>query len=598
MSSPVNANSHHGRLSRAVLAGVLIVYAVVLMFAAARMAPTYDEPAHLAAGLYTWRSGWCSLYNVNPPLTKLMAAVPVLLAGAREDWSRIRPPPARPELMVGNDFVTANGPSIFWLVTLGRWGCLPFPVLGAYLCYRWGRELFGSASGWVALLLWCGCPTILGHGALLTADVPAAAVGLLAGYSFWRWLERPSLEGAVWNGVVLGLCWLVKLTWVILPGIWLCVWSLHRWGCSARTLSWQRGAGHLGISVLVGLMVLHVGYGFEGSLTPLGAYRFHSSLLTGQPVRSPVPIEGNRFMDSWVGRVPLPLPSPFVQGLDAQRQDFEEPHDLYFAGRRSEEGWWYFYLAAFLLKEPVGFLALLAAAGVYRVYRHRRWEEWARLAGVWLPPMLIIGFVSAHPRLNYYRYILPALPFLFLWTGGLAEVVEQRRRRPVSVLVILGVVWHIVSGFSSVPYSISYVNALGGGMRNGDAWFIDSNFDWGQDLFALRRWQQAHPEARPLMVCYFGPCPPELAAVDCVDPPVELLDGSLRPPTYQIPPGWYALSASVVHATERTVPGSRGRFQAVRSGGLNVFEAESPLARAGGSILIYHVVRREGAVRE
>jgi hypothetical protein len=43
---------------------------------------------------------------------------------------------------------------------------------------------------------------------------------------------------------------------------------------------------------------------------------------------------------------------------------------------------------------------------------------------------------------------------------------------------------------------MSYFNEAVGGPENGHAYLVDSNIDWGQDLFFLRRWLDKHPEAR------------------------------------------------------------------------------------------------------
>src|SRR5437773_734910 len=52
--------------------------------------------------------------------------------------------------------------------------------------------------------------------------------------------------------------------------------------------------------------------------------------------------------------------------------------------------------------------------------------------------------------------------------------------------------------------SLSYFNEMAGGPENGAAHLLDANIDWGQDLLELKRWCDAHPEARPLYLGYFG----------------------------------------------------------------------------------------------
>ena len=87
-----------------------------------------------------------------------------MLAGARTDWSRFSDSPGdRPEFALGEDFVSANGARIFWVVTLARWACIPFSVLGGYFCYRWSSQLYGRTPGLLALALWCFCPNVIAN---------------------------------------------------------------------------------------------------------------------------------------------------------------------------------------------------------------------------------------------------------------------------------------------------------------------------------------------------------------------------------------------------------------------------------------------------
>ena len=45
--------------------------------------PTVDEVVHLPAGITYWQKGTFRLYHHNPPLVKLVAALPVVMAQAR-----------------------------------------------------------------------------------------------------------------------------------------------------------------------------------------------------------------------------------------------------------------------------------------------------------------------------------------------------------------------------------------------------------------------------------------------------------------------------------------------------------------------------------
>jgi len=110
---------------------VCLVHVSLLAYGARVHSPTYNEPAHLVAGLSYWSFGRFDVYSVNPPLVKLVAALPVLAVGCKTDWSSFSSGPgARPEVSLGESFVHANGERSLWLITLPRWACIPFSLLG------------------------------------------------------------------------------------------------------------------------------------------------------------------------------------------------------------------------------------------------------------------------------------------------------------------------------------------------------------------------------------------------------------------------------------------------------------------------------------
>jgi hypothetical protein len=149
----------------------------------------------------------------------MVAALPVLAAQARVDWQHYQGG-SRPEFRVGYEFITINGERTWWLFTLARWACIPFSLLGGYVCFRWSTDLYGPVSGLVSLTLWCFCPNILAWGATINPDVGAAAVGVFACWLFAAWLKKPSWSGALGCALALGVALLIKSTWLILLVVW------------------------------------------------------------------------------------------------------------------------------------------------------------------------------------------------------------------------------------------------------------------------------------------------------------------------------------------------------------------------------------------
>ena len=175
--------------------------------------PTIDEAAHLPAGVSHWQFGKFRLYHVNPPLVRLVAALPVVALQPEIDWSQysedVR---ARPSFGIGIAFIEQQGFTGVWYYTVARWACLVFTLLGAWACYRFAGALYGPYAARLALVIWCFSPTVLANAAMVTPDLGAAACGLAATLFFHRWLNKGNWASAIWCGLWLGLALLTKST--------------------------------------------------------------------------------------------------------------------------------------------------------------------------------------------------------------------------------------------------------------------------------------------------------------------------------------------------------------------------------------------------
>src|SRR5579871_6692107 len=101
---------------RSVVVALVALYAALLLYGAAVHSPVNVEVAALPAGIAQWHFARFDVSQVNPPLTRFVAASPVLFADAKTDWSVMHAGPgARPEWALGGPFFAANGPRTFWL---------------------------------------------------------------------------------------------------------------------------------------------------------------------------------------------------------------------------------------------------------------------------------------------------------------------------------------------------------------------------------------------------------------------------------------------------------------------------------------------------
>jgi hypothetical protein len=358
-------------------------------------------------------------------------------------------------------------------------------------------------------------------------------------------------------------------------------------------------AGQFGLILVVAMLLLNLGYGFSGTLTSLGKFDFVSRSMTGEKSSGETGtlVKGNRFTGSLLGSVRMPVPKDYLMGIDVQKWDFERRPASYLGGQWSRDGWWYYYLYALAIKEPLGTWVLLAMAllmaGTSFLNNVKQHSGLTFLNSLFLllPAVFILFLVSSQTGMNHHmRYALPALPFLFVWMGRVGRDIVGGSKL-VLFLVIALLAWIAFSSLSVYPHSIAYFNELVGGPRNGHKHLINSNIDWGQDLMGVKRWLDRNPNAQPFFFAYSLPLvSPQVAGIETAPPPTieqlrdaRKLDQASDAETQKQPdakesqllaPGWYAVSVSCLHS---------------KSGRYEYFEPLEPQAHIGWSILIYHL---------
>jgi len=274
----------------------------------------------------------------------------------------------------------------------------------------------------------------------------------------------------------------------------------------------------------------------------------------------------NRFRNSWLGRLPVPLPEDFVLGVDLQKWDISRHRWSYLRGRWRDHGWWYYYLYGFLVKVPLGTLGLLGIATWTRLWqrkKQRSFEEGVLLTTIGAL-LVLISFQTGLSK--HFRYALPLFPLLFVWVGQVSCWSQAGKRwRRLVILLLLGA--SLTSSAAHSPYWISYFNAAAGGPKNGHSHLLSSNIDWGQDLLRLQQWCQQHPEVSDLKISYH---------LHLISPRVVGLDdwtqneSTITSSNWS--PGWYAISVNHLRS---------------RSGAYKRFLELEPVDRIGYSIYIY-----------
>ncbi len=463
-------------------ASILAAMAVVMAASARRLTLTYDEPAHYRYGLQILSRRTAERFADSTMPVTALNAIP-RAAG----WAFARLQTGGAARRLGRDPRAGRYVTMFAAV-----------LLGAVVC-RWANELYGPAAGLFSLALCAFEPEILAHGQLITTDLYAALAVTLALYCFRRFVERPGLGRAAAGAAALGLAQLAKHAALILYPVFVMILAVRhsrrlarvprRGDFSGAARAAAAAAGWAIFFISVSSAVIAAGFLFEGAGRPLDAYDFRSSLGRALQARA-----------GPLGRLPLPLPSPYLQGLDwSQRyeEDGGVSGNLYLFGRLRPKGspfaGYYFY--ALLFKVPLAVQAALWAALAAYVVRRKRFDfrrdevyllAPAAAAAVWFGL-----FFKAQVGV---RYVLFALPPLLVFCGSLLEGWEGFGPWRRAALLLLPL-WQAASVLSWYPHFLPYFNELIMDRTRCYRVLADSNIDWGQGEWYLRRYMKAHPGA-------------------------------------------------------------------------------------------------------
>lgn len=456
---------------------------------------TFDETAHLGAGVSYLERGDFRLNPEHPPLAKMIAAAPLALMsrGGGDYASKAWAGPATDEWTFGFELI--NGPEAAPARRDPAARLIParlaMLVLGLGLClavYAWVREMSGPDGALVALALAVTCPTILAHARLVTTDQPGA-LGLVATtWLFWRWTRRPGTGRAAAMGGALAAALLMKFNaLLVVPAIVV----LAVGAVAARRVPIEKAATGLALALGIGFVGVWAGYGLRYAASPDPSFSMPWSDLSAPP--SPAVA---------FAREHHLLPEAYLFGLAYARAE-ASGRTGFLDGEESNGGWFRYFPEVFLFKTPLAFLALTlwsigAATGTAR---GKSLDGWC----IALPPIALVA-VSIASRFNIgHRHIAPVYPFLCVAAAPAgAWLAERGRRRFVAAALLAGCA---VSFLFATPGYLSYFNFLAGGPRGAWHHVVDSNIDWGQDLLRLKTWMAAQRVA-DVDLAYFGTADP------------------------------------------------------------------------------------------
>ncbi len=376
-----------------------------------------------------------------------------------------------------------------------------FALILAYYVFAWSRALYGTAGGFFSLLLFVLEPNLLAHSGLVTTDLYAALMVTVSLFYFWIFLRDVTLRNGIVCAFTLGLSQLAKYSAIFLYplfGIILCmkyvgvfIRSVREKDSDAIRSGMVAVGKYTALFMAISVLIINVGFLFNGTFTPLAAYTFKSHMFN---TLKSIPL---------LDRVPLPFPVPFIEGLDRCKYNDstgESYGNIYLLGqlrdRKGPEfsGFMGYFAWCYLLKVPIATQLFLLLA-VWHLLRHWPRENWLERE---LLLLVAVGFFAIYFNVFFntqigIRYIIIIFPLLHILCGVLLK--RWGELSYVHKAVYVGLAVNLMLSVASYyPHYLSYFNEFVWDRRYAYQYLADSNIDWGQSDWYVRHYQREHPE--------------------------------------------------------------------------------------------------------
>lgn len=532
MGSAVPALSR--RAAIVVLVGLACQFSALALVEAWRDSPTVDEPVYVAAGVTALTRRDLRINPEHPPLAKVLAALPALLArpvvpdgptwdtAAQFDYVR--------------DFFVANQRAgrLHRVTFASRVVPIGEAVAVGVLLYLLCTHALGRLAGVIGAAFWFTSPWVVGLGHVNGIDLPFTLSVLVGTLALCRHRSRPTLLRATIVGLCAGVTLLVRFTGIVAVPVFVL-------GVGLATGSLRRRVAAAGLVALVAWACVWIGLRAIAPAGPSGLARTTMAQFVER---------GRESGPAARLALAVPWPGEYAAGIGYQAVVAGE-RPVFLVGR-AWTGWrWWYFPAAIATKVPLPVLAA-GLAGSLTVVRVRCAATRASVAVA----CVLAAFTFFQPGQAGLRYLMPVVALGLIPASGIAAAA----RRPAGRLLLAGVgLIQLVALWTAAPHSLAWTTPP---FRPGYRFASDSNLDWGQDIGRLAEWAKG----RNPYVALFGP---RGVTVPGTRPLREVPPGELR--------GWVAVSASALTTYDRA------RLAWLRK--------YCPIADIGGTILVYRFER-------
>ncbi len=480
--------------SKAFLAAAVLLLALLALLAdgaARRESATFDEIAHIGAGVSYLQQQDMRMNEEHPPLAKVLAAVPLVIRGVRADYSHFSWTFSGSGL-----FKQYLGEWVFGHALIAQWNEPVATVFWArqpmlFLTLVLGIVLFLFASrlgdGWGGLLCLCAyatMPVILAFGPLVLTDIAITLFVVLTLWALAGMWRSPSRKAVLLFGLAFAGALLSKFSAGLLFFCFPAFLLSLRWRPvpeqptdKAELRAWRRLRRR---SLAKGCLC-----------AALVVYAVYLALSWNEPTDS-LGFLGHNIAALFLRRALMP-PWIYLRGLAIFAFTMKPP--AYLLGHSYPHGVWFFFPVLFLLKSPLAFLLLLVLASIVGLVA--RFGK-VRLAvipegmelhwrAVWVFLVVFTGACLLSRFQFSIRHFSVSLTLLILLLAPLPRALHRLRNagrhaaRAGTWLTAALALASVITAVRAYPYYLPFLNSFGQG-RPSYLLVADSNLDWNQAL--------------------------------------------------------------------------------------------------------------------
>ncbi len=364
--------------------------------------------------------------------------------------------------------------------------------------FKWSKELYGFKAGLLSLFLGSLSPNLIAHSQFIGTDVYAALATIGLFYHAWKFSHFKSFNQLTYMALFLGFSVISKQSllffYPVLILLLICAIPPKNIKSffSRKYIFNKKTVLSFAWVAIINLFVINAAFLFYQTGRPLEEYHFISTEF--QKIQKSL---------SYLGKIPLPLPTPFLTGLDGSKfyenlgGGFLESSygNVYLLGVSKQNGsFWNYFIVVLFFKLTIPFLSGIAIATHRTINLRKLRLFFTNEAFIVLPVFTgLILFSFFYKAQVGIRHILFILPLLQVWCGICIYQLSVAASKKLPYLLIPLCAFQVVSVMSYFPHFLPYTNEFILNKMNAYKYIADSNLYYGEGRFWLTKYMESHP---------------------------------------------------------------------------------------------------------